>query len=149
MNKVLIIGRLVRDPVVSVTSTGIKRAYFTVAVDRPLQENQADYIPVVAWRQDAEVIEKFVIKGSLISVEGRFTSSTLKAADGSFNTRYEVTTERIQLLESKTQTDARRQGKTTEFSQPKTQTQSQPMTFEGESNTDKSSKDDFDWDFDV
>lgn len=152
MNKVLIIGRIVRDPVISVTSSGIKRAYYTIAVNRIGQENQADYIPVVSWRQDAEVIERFVLKGSLISVEGRFTSSTLKNNDGSFTTRYEVTSERIELLENKAQTDARRQGKTGEFTpqakQP-TPSTSQPMTFEGENNTQQDSKDDFDWDFDV
>lgn len=48
MNKVLLIGRLVRDPETNSTTSGIKYTRFTIAVDRPFGEDQADFIPVVS-----------------------------------------------------------------------------------------------------
>ncbi len=107
MNKVLIVGRLVRDPETNQTGSGIKYTRFTVAVDRQYGENQADFIPMVAWRNQADFIDKYLNKGSLVSVEGRFTSSTYQNNDNQNITRYEVTVDNVQGLESKAQQERR------------------------------------------
>ena len=107
MNKVLTIGRLVRDPETQETNSGIKYTRFTIAVDRPFGDNQTDFIPVVAWRSQADFIQKYLTKGSLVSVEGRFTSSSYTNADGQNVTRYEVTADRVESLETRTQAENR------------------------------------------
>lgn len=98
MNKILIVGRLVRDPEVQSTGSGIKYARFTVAVDRPFGENQADFIPCVAWRQSAEYMETYIKKGSLVTIEGAFNSSSFEDKDGNKKVKYEINVERISSL---------------------------------------------------
>ncbi len=110
MNKVLLVGNLVRDPETHQTASGIKYTRFTVAVSRTFGEDQADFIPIVAWRQTAEFIEKYLNKGSKVSVEGRFSSSTYKNAQDETVTRYEVTADRVQALESRAQRELRNSG---------------------------------------
>ncbi len=107
MNKVLLVGNLVRDPETYQTASGIKYTRFTVAISRQFGEDQADFIPIVAWRQTAEFIEKYLTKGSKVSVEGRFSSSTYKNAQDETVTRYEVTADRVQSLESRAQREQR------------------------------------------
>lgn len=101
MNRVLLVGRLVRDPETRETGSGIKYSRFTLAVSRPFGDNEADFIPIVTWRNQANFVEKYMKKGSLMSIEGRFTSSTYQNNEGNNITRYEVTAERVQALESK------------------------------------------------
>ncbi|TCG10348.1 single-stranded DNA-binding protein [Mycoplasma todarodis] len=109
MNKVLLVGRLTRDPQAFQTASGIKYARFTVVVSRQFGEDQADFIPVVAWRQTAEFAEKYLTKGSRISVEGRFSSSTYKNAQDETVTHYEVAADRVQSLETRAQREQREQ----------------------------------------
>ncbi|MCR8612982.1 MAG: single-stranded DNA-binding protein [Mycoplasma sp.] len=108
INRVIIVGRLVSDPNLNQTSSGISYARFTVASTYRFssnnENNNTDFIPVVAWRQAADVVGKYTKKGSLIAVEGRFTSSSYKK-DGENITRYEVTAENIRLLESKSKSN--------------------------------------------
>ena len=101
MNKVLLVGRLTRDPYTNSTASNIKYSRFTVAVSRPFGVDQTDFIPVVAWRSTAEFIEKYAKKGAQVSVEGRFNSSTYQNDEGDNITRYEVTADRVELLESR------------------------------------------------
>ncbi len=112
MNKVLLVGNLVRDPETYSTTSGIKYTRFTIAISRQFGEDQADFVPVVAWRQTAEFIEKYLTKGSKVSIEGRFSSSTYKNAKDETVTRYEVSADRVQSLESRAQREQRtRNGK--------------------------------------
>lgn len=124
MNKVILIGRLVRDPETNSTNSGIKYSRFTVAVDRQFGEDQADFIPIVAWRNQAEFVEKYMKKGSLVAVDGRFTSSSYQDANGQTVYRNEVTADRVEGLESKAQSENR--NSTTSV----TKTTSKPMQFE-------------------
>lgn len=101
MNKVLLIGRLTRDPEVKETVAGIKYARFTIAVNKPTKDSEADFIPVVAWRNTADFMEKYIKKGALVSVEGRFTSSSYSNSDNVKVTRYEIAAERVEGLEPK------------------------------------------------
>ncbi len=81
-NRAYLIGNLVRDPELRYTPSGIAVARFTVAVNRPkkkgagvaqeTKENQdVDFIPVVAWRRLAEICGEFLKKGKSVSIEGR------------------------------------------------------------------------------
>ena len=74
LNRVILMGRLVADPELRQTGSGVSVATFRVAVDRNYQpkgsaERQADFIPCVAWRQTAEFISKYFAKGRMIAVE--------------------------------------------------------------------------------
>ena len=136
MNKVLTIGRLVRDPETQETNSGIKYTRFTIAVDRPFGDNQTDFIPVVAWRSQADFIQKYLTKGSLVSVEGRFTSSSYTNADGQNVTRYEVTADRVESLETRTQAE-NRINSTQEI---KTTTATQVIEFEKENKPEETNE---------
>lgn len=142
MNKVLIIGRLTRDPETQSTTSGIKYTRFTLAVDRQFTDNQTDFIPIVAWRNQAEFVEKYVRKGSLVSVEGRFTSSTYQNADGNNVTRYEVTADRVEALETKKQTESRINSATSA-------TATQVIEFEKENGPEKENNNDVPWELDL
>lgn len=73
-NKVLVMGRLTADPELRQTPSNVATCQFTVAVDRGFkpagEERQADFIPVVVWRQTAEFVAKYFSKGSMIIVDG-------------------------------------------------------------------------------
>lgn len=118
MNKVIIIGRFTRDPEVNTTASGIKYARFTIAVDRGFGENKTtDFIPMVAWRQSADFIGNYLTKGSLVSIDGTFTSSTYEK-DGKNVTKYEVQVNDIKSLESKRNSESAPQA--TQNTQPAT-----------------------------
>ena len=75
MNKVILTGRLTADPELRQTQNGIASCRFTVAVDRKFADKstgtrQADFISCTAWRQTAEFIAKYFVKGQMIAVEG-------------------------------------------------------------------------------
>ena len=74
MNKVILIGRLTRDPELRHTPNGAAVCQFTLAVDRIPDQNgqrQADFISVIVWNKLAENLAKYMSKGRLIAVEGR------------------------------------------------------------------------------
>ena len=108
MNKVILIGRLTRDPEVRTTTTGKSVASFTLAVDRRFvrrdnSEGQqtADFIPIVAWSKLAEICGNNLSKGRRISVEGRIQVRTYDDQNG--NKRYvtEVVADDVEFLDSK------------------------------------------------
>lgn len=143
MNKVLTIGRLTRDPETQSTNSGIKYTRFTIAVDRQFSDDQTDFIPVVAWRNQAEFVEKYIRKGALISVEGRFTSSTYQNADGNNITRYEVTADRVESLETRSQSESRQRTETSA-------TATQVVQFEKENKPEVEEKsNDIPWELDL
>lgn len=86
MNKVILIGRLARDPEMRTTASGMNVTRFTLAVSRPFQdqngERGADFINCVAWRRQAENIAKYCVKGSQVAVEGRIQTGSYDAQDG-------------------------------------------------------------------
>lgn len=75
MNKVILAGRLVRDPELRYTQTGKAVASFTLAVNRRFSHNNeqqtADFIPIIVWDKLAEVCSKHLFKGSQVLIEGR------------------------------------------------------------------------------
>ncbi len=75
LNRVILIGRLTKDPELRYTPAGVAVTQFTLAVDRSFsgnrEEREADFIPVVTWRQLAETCANYLRKGRLAAVEGR------------------------------------------------------------------------------
>ncbi|WP_019536855.1 single-stranded DNA-binding protein [Paenibacillus ginsengihumi] len=75
LNRVILIGRLTRDPELRYTPSGVAVTQFTLAVDRPFTsqsgQREADFIPIVVWRQQAEHCANYLRKGRLAAVDGR------------------------------------------------------------------------------
>lgn len=86
MNKVILMGRLTRDPELRSTATGTSVASFTIAVDRRFANKdgvrQADFINCVAWRQTADFISKYFPKGRMIAVCGSIQTRTWDDQEG-------------------------------------------------------------------
>ncbi|KOS04094.1 single-stranded DNA-binding protein [Paenibacillus polymyxa] len=74
LNLSVLIGRLTRDPELKYTPSGIANTTFTLAVDNPYSKDKdADFIPIVVWRQQAEACANYLRKGRLCAVEGRIS----------------------------------------------------------------------------
>lgn len=108
MNKVILIGRLTRDPEVRTTTSGKTVTSFTLAVDRRFARRDgsdgqptADFIPIVTWSKLAEVCGNHLTKGRRISVEGRMQVRTYDAQDGSKRYVTEVVADEVEFLDSK------------------------------------------------
>ncbi|GLC30447.1 single-stranded DNA-binding protein [Clostridium omnivorum] len=103
MNKVVLIGRLTKDPELKFTpGTGTAVATFTLAVDRKFSkegQREADFIPVVVWGKPAENTANYVGKGKLVAVSGRIQTRSYDAKDGSKRYVTEVVAEEVQFLE--------------------------------------------------
>lgn len=86
MNRVVLVGRLTRDPEMRTTSSGISQTRFTLAVNRRTINQdgtrEADFINCVAWRGTAEAIAKYLTKGRELAVEGRIQTGSYDAQDG-------------------------------------------------------------------
>jgi single-strand DNA-binding protein len=86
MNKVILLGRLVRDPDVKYTQNGKCVTQITIAVNRPYQKDkqqEADFIPVIFWGKSAETVGNHFAKGERILVTGRLQIRSYDAKDGS------------------------------------------------------------------
>ena len=74
-NRIILIGRLTRDPELRYVPSGAPVASFTLAVDRPFRDQQGnretDFIDIVAWRKLAEQVSQYMSKGRMVAVEGR------------------------------------------------------------------------------
>lgn len=106
MNKVILIGRLTRDPELRTTPNNLSVASFSLAVSRPFSPQnggapEADFINCVIWRRQAENLAKYCRKGSQIAVEGRIQSRSYNSQDGSKRYVTEVMCDNITFLGSK------------------------------------------------
>lgn len=105
MNKVILMGRPVRDPEVRYTQSGVAVASFTLACDRRYakqgEERQADFIACVAWNKTAEFVGQYVKKGQRIALDGRIETRSYDDKNG--NKRYvtEVIAENVEFAQSK------------------------------------------------
>ena len=102
MNKIILMGRLTRDPELRTTQTGKSVAQFTLAVDRPFKnpngEQEADFIPVVAWGRTAELCGQYLNKGRQAIVEGRMQVRSYEAKDGGRRWVTEVVADRVEFI---------------------------------------------------
>lgn len=104
LNKVILIGRLTRDPEMRYTPQGVAVAQFTLAVDRPYsnsqKEKEADYITIVVWRQLAELCAQYLRKGRLAAVDGRLQIRNYDNSEGKRVYVTEVVADNVRFLES-------------------------------------------------
>ena len=106
MNKVILIGRLTRDPELRTTPSGTATTSFTIAVDRTFVNQQTgqretDFINCVAWRKQAENISRYCTKGTQVAVEGRIQTRNYEAQDGTKRYVTEVICDNVTFLGSK------------------------------------------------
>jgi len=105
MNKVILAGRLVRDPKLRYTQTGKTVASFTLAVNRRFSHNNeqqtADFIPIIVWDKLAEVCSKHLFKGSQVLIEGRMQVRNYEAQDGSKRYVTEVIVQELEFMGTK------------------------------------------------
>ncbi|MCX7903254.1 MAG: single-stranded DNA-binding protein [Caloramator sp.] len=104
MNKVLLIGRLTKDPELRYTAhTGIANCTFTLAVDRPYVgqsgQRETDFIPVVCWRKLAENVANNLTKGRLVAVSGSIQTRRYQAQDGTNRYITEVVADEVKFLD--------------------------------------------------
>lgn len=106
INRVVLVGRLTKDPVLRKTQSGASITSYTVACDRRVKtEGQptADFINCVAWNKTADVVQQYTHKGSLVGVEGRMQTRSYDGNDGRKVFVTEVLTESVQFLDGKKQ----------------------------------------------
>lgn len=106
MNKVILMGRLARDPDVRTTQGGKSVAQMTLAVDRRRGtdgQQEADFLALVAWEKLADIAGNYLHKGSKILVEGRLQSRSYEAQDGSKRYVTEVVLSNLEFCESRKQ----------------------------------------------
>lgn len=104
MNRVVLVGRLTRDPELRYTQSGLPVTSFTVAVNRPFAQEgsqTADFIPIVVWRKAAENCANYLNKGSQVAVEGRMQTSSYDDKDGKRVYRTDVVADRVEFLSTK------------------------------------------------
>lgn len=111
MNKVLLVGRLTTKPELRYTNANVPYTRYSVAVDRGTNsqtgERMTDFINIVTWRKQAEVICQYLNKGSLVAIEGRIQTGNFTDKDGNKRYTTDVVTDNVRFLESKAQSEAR------------------------------------------
>src|SRR5690625_1371139 len=105
LNRVVLVGRLTRDPELRYTPNGVAVANFTLAVNRPFTNQEgnqdADFINCVVWRKPAENLANYMKKGNQIGVDGRIQTRTYDDKDGKKVYVTEVVADSVQFLESR------------------------------------------------
>jgi single-strand DNA-binding protein len=103
INRVVLVGRLTKDPELRYTPSGLAVVRFTLAVNRQFSsqsgEKEADFINCVAWRKQAENLANFQRKGNLIGVEGRIQTGSYEGQDGKRVYTTDVVADSVQFLE--------------------------------------------------
>lgn len=111
MNKIILLGRLVKDPEVRYTQTGKVVCQFTLAVDRPFAgqdgQREVDFIPVVIWGKQAEICGNSITKGQRVLVEGRLQVRNYDAKDGTKRYVTEVIADHFEYIEKKAQAESK------------------------------------------
>lgn len=105
LNVVAIMGRLVADPELRTTPAGVNVCQFRIACDRNFarqgEQRQADFVDIVAWRQQADFVCKYFSKGSLIAINGRIQTRNYQDKNGNNRTAFAVVAENINFGGSK------------------------------------------------
>ena len=122
LNRIIVMGRMTRDPELRRTNSGTAVASFTVAVDRDFKsqsgEKETDFIDVVAWRNTAEFVSKYFSKGRMAVVEGRLQIRDWTDKDGNKRRSAEIVADSVYFGDSK------RDGGDTVQSEPQSEPQS-------------------------
>lgn len=103
LNVVALVGRMVADPELKYTPSGVAVCTFTIALDRRFKseggEKQTDFFDVVAWRQSAEFAANYLSKGRLVGVQGRLQQRSWVQQDGQKRSKVEVVADSLQGLD--------------------------------------------------
>lgn len=129
LNRVILIGRVVAQPEMRYTTSGKAVANFRLAVDRRGRvdgENNADFIPIVAWERLAEICGEFLTKGKLVAIEGRLQTRTYETKDGQKRSAFDVVATEMQMLSSRN--DGEGQGAPASVQRQASQRQASPAT---------------------
>ena len=114
MNKVILIGNLANDPETRTTQSGITQCTFRLAVQRRFANAQgvreADFLPIVCWRQTAELCARYLSKGRKVAVEGSIQTRSYDAQDGSKRYVTEIIADSVEFLSSRSEDGARPSG---------------------------------------
>lgn len=140
INRVVLVGRITKDPELRKTSSGISVVSFTLACNRRFSSNQeggqnADFINCQAWRQSADFMANYVKQGALLGVEGRIQTRSYK--DQSDRTVYvtEVVCDSVQILAQKRDSQPSAPAYQPSMQQPSTY-QSDMQTYESDFGSD-------------
>ena len=99
LNKIILMGRLTRDPELRRTESGTAVCSFSIAVDRDFKskngEKETDFIDIVAWRATAEFVSKYFQKGSLIAIDGSIQTRQYQDKNGNNRTAFEIVANNI------------------------------------------------------
>lgn len=103
MNKVILIGNVANDPESRTTASGIAQCSFRLAVQRRFANasgvREADFLPVVCWRQTAEFAAKYLLKGRRVAVEGSIQTRSYDAQDGTKRHVTEIMVDNLEILD--------------------------------------------------
>lgn len=125
INRVVMVGRLTKDPDLRYTANGVAVANFTLAVNRPFKQDgqqQADFIQVQVWRKQAENAAQYLNKGSLAGIDGRWQTRNFEGQDGKRVYMNELVADSVQFLEPKNSQNGENQSN---YSQGNTNTPNQ------------------------
>ena len=107
MNRVMLIGRLTAKPELRYTNANVPFARFTIAVNRQFNNQdgnrEADFINIIAWRKQAEVICNYFDKGNQIAIEGRIQTGSYDDKDGNKRYTTDVVLDQFHFIESRAQ----------------------------------------------
>lgn len=117
INKVILIGRLGKDPELKYTPSGVPMAKFSLATDESFKDRngemqkRTEWHNIVAWQKLAEICGEYLTKGKLVYIEGRIQSRQWEDQDKNKRTAYDIVAQRMQMLGSKA--DSERSSATT------------------------------------
>lgn len=106
LNRIILIGRVVAAPEMRYTTSGKAVANFRLAVDRRGKNDEADFIPIVAWERLAEICGEFLTKGKLVAIEGRLQTRTYETKDGQKRSAFDVVADDMRMLSGRNEGEA-------------------------------------------
>ncbi len=117
MNKIILVGRLTKDPEIQATSNGTSLLRFNVACKSKFRdeegEQKVDFFVCLAWREKAELIHKYCKKGSMLQISGSMGSRSYEKQDGTRQTIWEINVEDVEFLSSINEESDEKKEKTT------------------------------------
>ncbi len=99
INRVVLVGRLTRDPELRNTTTGKQVVNFSIAVDDRFNKDHTNFFNIVAWGSQADFVAKYLTKGRLVGIDGRLSQRKYTTQDGQDRNVIEVVAERVQGLD--------------------------------------------------
>lgn len=113
LNHIVLMGRMVKDPELKTTPSGVSVCNFTIAVDRDYkngEERIADFVDCVVWRGGADFVSKYLSRGRMVVVSGYLQSRKWQDKDGNNRTSWEVQAQNVYFADSKRDGDSNSSG---------------------------------------